>query len=207
MGTAYFVSHGCAAALSCCTDAVELRPARGEAVVIRSARGPELGTVLAEAPNDLPVPFSNGEMLRRATGDDHRAFADLHRRGQLLLDDTHQLVAEKNLPLLPLDVDLTLDGLEAQIHVLRWEPCTLTPLLEELRRRHPFAIHLLDTSRHADEHGCGSCGSCGDGGCGSGGCGNGGDCSRGAAPSAAELTAYFAGLRKQMEGLERVPLL
>jgi hypothetical protein len=201
---AYFVSHGCAAALSCCTDAAGLGPARGEAVVIRSARGPELGTVLSEAPADLPMPFNAGELLRRATGDDQRTFAELRRRGQLLLNDAHQLVAEQNLPLLPLDVDLTLDGLEAQIHVLRWEPCTLTPLIEELRRRHPFTVHLLDTSRHDSGHDCGSCGSCGDG-CGS--CENGCDCSRGTAHSAAELTAYFAELRRQMEAMQRVPLL
>jgi hypothetical protein len=209
MSATYFVSHGCAAALSCCTDATGLQPARGEAVVIRSTRGPELGTVLTEVPDDVPIPFSTGELLRRATADDHRSFAELRRRGQLLLDDAHRLVEEQRLPLLPLDVDLTLDGAEAQIHVLRWEPCTLTPLLEELRRRHPFAVQLLDTSHHEEEHhGCGSCGSCGDGGCGScgSGCGK-GDCSRGAAPSAAELTAYFAALRAQMEAMQRVPLL
>jgi hypothetical protein len=209
MISTYFVSHGCAAALSCCTDGLGLRPERGEAVVIRSARGPEFGTVLGDAAADFPIPFSAGELLRRATSDDQRTFAELRRRGQLLLDDAHQLVEEQQLPLLPLDVDLTLDGAEAQIHVLRWEPCTLTPLLEELRRRHPFAIQLLDTSRPAEEHhGCSSCGSGGDGGCGScgSGCGS-GDCSRGTAPSAAELTGHFAALRVQMEALQRVPLL
>jgi hypothetical protein len=220
MTASYYVSHGCAAALSCCGDTGDLRPARGEAVVIQSARGPELGTVLSEA-IDRSTSFSAGEILRRATADDHRAFAELRRRGQLLLDHAHQLIQEQYLPLLPLDVDLTLDGAAALIHVLRWEPCTLTPLLEELHRRHPFAIQLLDTSSGArsaskgseDHHGCGSCGSCGSGGCGSGGCdscGSGcgsGDCSRGAAPSAAELTAYFANLRAQMEAANRVPLL
>ena len=210
MMASYYVSHGCAAALSCCSDAAGLSPQRGEAVVIRSARGPELGTVLSEA-NDLSTSFSPGEILRRASADDHRAFAELRRRGQALLDDAHRFVQQQQLPLLPLDVDLTLDGAGALIHVLRWEPCVLTPLLEELHRRHPFAIHLLDTSRPAEEqHGCGSCGSggCGEGGCGScgDGCGS-GNCSRGAAHSAAELTAYFAALRAQMEADNRVPLL
>src|SRR5262245_54399899 len=124
MTASYYVSHGCAAALSCCTDAAGLCPRRGEAVVIKSARGPELGTVLSEA-TDLSTSFSSGELLRRATSDDHRAFVDLRRRGQDLLDDTHQLIQEQCLPLLPLDVDLTLDGAGAHIHVLRWGSCTL----------------------------------------------------------------------------------
>lgn len=209
MMATYFVSHGCAAALSCCPDALSLRLARGDTVVIRSARGPEFGTVLGEASADFPLPFHSGELLRRATTEDHHVFEELRRRGQQLLDDTHRLIDVQRLPLLPLDVDLTLDGAEAQIHVLRWERCTLTALVEELRRRYPFAIQFLDTSRPEEEHhGCSSCGSCGEGGCSScgDGCGN-GDCSRGAAPSAAELTAYFAELRRQMEAMPRVPLL
>src|SRR5262245_50039899 len=113
MTASYYVSHGCAAALSCCSDAGRLSPQRGEAVVIRSARGPELGTVLSEA-TDLSTSFSPGELLRRATADDHRNFAELRRRGQFLLDDAHRLIEEQHLPLMPLDVDVTLDGAAAQ---------------------------------------------------------------------------------------------
>src|SRR5436305_1239419 len=90
MNATYYVSHGCAAALSCCGDAANVRPARGEAVVIQSARGPELGSVLSEA-SDVAATFSPGAILRRATSDDQRVFAELRRRGQILLDDAHQL--------------------------------------------------------------------------------------------------------------------
>src|SRR5262249_2380818 len=115
MAATYFVRHGCAASLSCCSGGLRPCPGRREAGVIPSPRGPELGPILTEASADAPGPCSPGELLRRARAEDHRTFAELRRRGQLLLDDAHRVVAAQQLPLLPLDVDLTLDGAAAQI--------------------------------------------------------------------------------------------
>ncbi len=114
---------------------------------------------------------------------------------------------------MPLEAELLLDGARAFIHVLRWDACSLTPLLEELRQTHGASISFQDRSKPAEkEHGCsscgsdGGCGSGGEGGCSTGGCSN-GDCSRGGVKSAAELTAYFAALREQMHARELVPLV
>ncbi|MFL5338777.1 MAG: hypothetical protein ACJ8F7_01305 [Gemmataceae bacterium] len=201
----FLVSHGCAALLTRCRGPVPA--ARGDRVVIRSGRGLELGEVLCEA-GPAPEVISPGELLRLATADDEALSFQMNRRGNELMDSVQLAVTRDGLPLLPLDAEVLLDGSRAIVHVLRWDTCTLTPLLEELRSAHGIGVAFLDRSK-LEEHGCGSCGeggcgSCGDGGCSTGGCGS-GDCSRGA-KSAAEMTAYFAALREQMHARGRVPL-
>jgi len=205
----YLVSHGCAALLTRCHGDASWLPCRGDRVVIRSGRGLELGQVLGEAEIN-PKSISPGQLLRLASREDEALAAALSRRSQNLLDDVHRAVARDGLPLLPLDAELLLDGTRAIVHVLRWDACTLTPLLEELRAAHGIGVAFQDQSKPAEEgHGCsscgsGGCGSCGDGGCSTGSCGS-GDCSRGKFTSD-ELTAYFAALREQMHARHRVSL-
>jgi hypothetical protein len=207
----FLVSHG-RAAISRCRDIDGLKPLRGQAVVIRSKRGLELGEVLCPASPEL-IDASAGELLRFASAGDRRQADDLGNRGRALLDDLQESVLSRGLALQPLDADLTLDGERADVNVLSWGPVQLTLLQEELRARHGIAVYFLDCSQKP-ETGCGSCGeggcgSCGDGGCGShgegGSCGS-GDCSRGP-KSSDELTRYFAGLREQMKSDQRVSLV
>jgi len=208
----YLVSHGCMAALSRCRDESGLSPQRGSRVVIRSFRGLELGEILCEA-TPPSAAISSGSLLRTATSDDEATAIQLKRRGFALLDDVQRLIRQRDLPLIPLDAELLLDGAQGILHVLRWDDCTLTPFLEELRQRHGLLITIQDLTKSEPEHehGCGSCGadgcgSCGEGGCSTGGCGS-GSCSRGSIHSAEELTAYFAQLREQMlAAMPRVPL-
>jgi hypothetical protein len=213
----YLISHGCAAALTRCRDRAGVDPERGDRVVIQSARGLELGEVLCAATPAhaaLSPTISEGLLLRVATSQDESAARGLSRRAAALLDDAQRLIESQNLPLLPLDADLLLDGTRGFLRVLRWDACTLTPLLEELRRGHGLFVTIQDVSRAEAEHdhGCsscggGGCGSCAEGGCSTGGCGS-GSCSSGAVKSAAELTAYFAQLREQMQAaIPRVPLV
>jgi hypothetical protein len=208
----FLVSHGCMAALSRCRDEAGLLPQRGNRVVIRSIRGLEIGEVLCEA-TPASAGISAGTLLRSATSDDEGTARQLMSRGFALLDDAQELLNERDLPLVPLDAELLLDGTQGILHVLRWDACTLTPFLEELRQRHGLLITLQDLTKSEPEyeHGCDSCGadgcgSCGEGGCSTGGCGS-GNCSRGSVHSAEELTAYFAQLREQMlAAMPRVPL-
>ena len=204
----FLVSHGCTALLTRCRASADESFERGNRVVIRSGRGLELGEVLCPA-EARPEVISPGELLRHASSDDESQAAANNHRGLALLDDVQRSVEREFLPLLPLEAELLLDGSRAFVHVLRWDTCTLTPLLEELRQSHGISISFQDRSKPV-EHGCsscgnGGCGSCGEGGCSTGGCGS-GDCSRGGVKSAAELTAYFAALRAQMESRLRVPL-
>ena len=205
----FLVSHGCAASLSRCRASCSVQ--RGDSVVIRSARGLELGEVLCEAFPDLPA-ISPGELLRVATRDDRLRVVEMNSLGIQLLDQAQHCLDAEPLPLLPLDAEVLLDRSQALLHVLRWEACTITPLIEKLQSQFDIRVVLVDRSKPEEHgHGCGSCGeggcgSCGEGGCSTGGCSS-GSCSRGSIKSAEELTRSFSELRKQMEAMQRVPLL
>lgn len=177
---------------------------RGQHVVIETDRGLEMGQVLRPAgPLARLVPGEQvGRLLRPASAEDLRRGRELEGRGLEVLHRAAQLNERLGLPLEILDVEMLLDGERAALHFLSWEPCDLRPLVSTLSRQTELRILLEDLTRtdlpSHEEEGCGSCGSggCGSGGCGSGGCGSGG-CSSGMKP--AELQAYFAQLREQME--------
>jgi hypothetical protein len=190
--------------------------ARGESVVVRSPRGLELGTALG----DLADRYANqldesagGELLRTATDDD-LADADAARQlGRQLL----AFADESSQPVAFLDAEVTLDRRGAVLHALPWGECDLDPLLADLSDRFGLAVRMMDLRRTPTvsdppepKTSCGpDCGTkdCSSGGCGpeKGGCST-GSCSKGSVKSAAELTAYFADLRKTMEASGRVPL-
>jgi cell fate regulator YaaT (PSP1 superfamily) len=176
--------------------------ARGDRVVVRSRRGLELGTVLCEPAARFDAP-DDGDLLRAATDADAAA----ESRTSELLAAAQARVEELGLPLALVDAEMLLDG-SAVVQGLPWAECDASVLFEELTARFGGPVRLLDLSRGEvakDElqHGCGKPG-CGSesGGCSSCGTGGGcstGSCSRGSVKSADDLTAYFRGLREQME--------
>ncbi len=184
---------------------------RGERVVVRGLRGTELGEVL------LPVEGigEDGEALRAATRDDETQATQSEARGQDLLAAASEQATALGLPLVFVDVEMTLDGM-AILHALPWDACDATSLLEELSSRFGFSVRLLDLSRtptvkdEPSQGGCGKpgCGTESGGGCSTGGGCSSGSCSKGSVKSADELTAHFADLRRKMEaaGLARTPL-
>jgi hypothetical protein len=207
----YLVSYGLAGDFGRFRAARPLALRRGDRVVVRSARGVEVGAVLREATPRHAAFLPNttvGQLLRPAGPDDEAEAGRLGDRGFALLDRARRLADELGLPLEPLDVEVLLDGRHADLHVLRRAGLDVRPFVSTLSRE--FDLHLLLTDlggpAAADEpeeaHGCGreGCGSGGCGACGSGGCGTCGS----AAPE--EVTAYFAELREQMER-RRTPLL
>src|SRR5262249_31111795 len=112
----------------------------------------------------------------------------------------HKAAESRGLPLLFLDGEILLDGRNAILQAVHWADCDATPLFEELSHRHGLLVKLADLTTTPKAGGCPTCGaekpgceSCGTGGCSSG------SCSRGSVKSADDLTAYFAGLRRQME--------
>jgi hypothetical protein len=207
----YLVNYGRSGFLGVFRAAADVECPRGARVVIRSARGVELGTVLSEADPRLSAIATSeapGSLLRTATPADDEAAYSLHQQAERVLSDAQRLAAERDLPLTFLDVEVPLEGATAMLHAVHWAECDATPLLDELSEMHRKAVRLLDQTRSpqsvaAEPNGCGKpdCGA-GKGGCDScstgGGCSS-GSCSRGSIKSAGELTAYFANLRAQME--------
>jgi cell fate regulator YaaT (PSP1 superfamily) len=211
---AYLVSHGTTGGFGRFTAASPLTCNRGERVIIRSARGLEIGVVLCEATPghaQLLPDSAGGELLRRATPDDEAAQECLRARGQELFAEARRRTAELGLPLELLDAELLLDGRQLILQYLAWEGTDAAPLVTALTEAHGLCVRLQDLSVPAaaeEEHGgcgkpdCGraaggSCSSCASGGCSS--CGG----------SGVDLRAYFAHLRTQMEERhpQRTPLV
>lgn len=179
---------------------------RGARVVVRGPRGEEPGTVLCA----VEGPALDGDALRAACSADT---VSAERESELLREASAEIEA-RGLPLALVDAELTLDG-ALILHGLAWAACDADPLFADLAARFGLSVQFLDlgTTPVAREPatGCGKPG-CGteSGGCSScgtevgGGCST-GSCSRGAAKSADELTAYFADLRTKMEA-RRIPL-
>ncbi|MBO0699503.1 MAG: hypothetical protein J2P46_13995 [Zavarzinella sp.] len=204
----YLVTYGHGGFLGRFRSATELR--RDDRVVIRTVRGVELGTVLAESARPLPGPDLGGEVLRLAGADDESAAAALATRAASILADAQATAESLSLPLLFLDGEILLDG-PAILQAVHWADCDATGLFEQLSARHGLRIQLADltTAPKSPARVCDTCGEeksgCSD--CGSGGGCSTGSCAKGSVKSAEELTAYFAGLRRQMEAAAaRVPI-
>jgi hypothetical protein len=150
---------------------------QGQSVVVRSSRGMELGTVVAEA--EVVDPSGLLEILRIAGPGDHqraaRLAADRHRR----FEQFRVIFDEGEWPIEPIDVEPLLDedrvvlhylgphkldlaGLRAALRV----SCGLDLIFEPVGRDIPEPEPEPESEPEA-ESGCGS-GSCGTGGgCGS----------------------------------------
>jgi hypothetical protein len=197
----YLVTYGHGGFLGRFRSATALR--RDDRVVIRTVRGVELGTVLDEASRGLPGPDLGGDVLRVVTADDESAAAALATRAAGIAADAQALAESLGLPLLFLDGEILLDGGPAILQAVHWADCDATPLFEQLSARHGLRVQLADLTAtpKAPARVCDTCGEeksgCSD--CGSGGGCSTGSCSKGSVKSAEELTAYFAGLRRQME--------
>lgn len=209
-GQEYLVSFGLTGEFGRFHAGAPLHLRRGERVVVRGARGVEIGEVLRPATprhaHFLPN-TSVGQLLRRLTLADEQTAAEMRLRGQRLFERGQPLAAELGLPLILLDVEVLLDGEHAVLHYLPEDDADVRPFVSTLSRE--FAIHILlvDLSRDRlgaeaeenEEHaGCGrpNCGQGADGGCstcGSGGCGTCGSAKPG------DMELYFAQLREQME--------
>jgi hypothetical protein len=186
--------------------------ARDDRVVVRSARGLEAGTVLAETSDRGAGLAEAGEIVGSLSDEDAaRLESDRLAVGRLLAAAQAEADA-RGLPLTFIDGEILLNGTEAILQAVHWDDCDATPLFEALTASHGLAVKLADLTTAPTPPANGGCGTCGadGGGCSSCGTGGGcatGSCSRGSVKTTDEMTAYFAGLRRQMEASAvRVPL-
>jgi hypothetical protein len=181
---------------------------RDDRVVVRTERGVEAGTILERAASATVAIV--GEVLRPITAEDVDTDARLRVRVPTVVSDAQRMADERGLPLMFLDGEILLDESQAILQAVHWADCDATPLFEELSARHGLPVKLADLTTMpkpaatgcatcgAEKSGCSSCGT--KGGCSTG------SCSKGSVKSADELTAYFAGLRTEMEAASRVSL-
>jgi hypothetical protein len=171
----YLLSYGNAGDFGRFQSAERLSCHRGDALVVRSHRGQEIGRVLrpaTEGHSQLLADRFIGQILRPATQGDLDLAERMRRRSLALFEDARRLISELLLPMEVLDGEILLDGRQAILHYLRWADCDPRPLMDPLSERYRLLLTLHDLALpdaepEAEEHA-----SCGSGGCGSGGCGS-----------------------------------
>jgi hypothetical protein len=184
---------------------------RRTSVLFQSPRGTELGTILEEIHPALcnsPTYAVEGDLLRVASEDDlAQGKVDRQRANQILTTLDVGMA-----PITVLDAEMLHGGRGLILHVLPWASCQLDDWLAGLSDELQLPARVLnvgqlkltvDPPEPTSKCGSGGCGT--GGGCSTGGCST-GSCSKGSVKSAGELTEYFAGLRKQMEQSQRIPL-
>lgn len=174
---------------------------RGERIVVRGPRGVEIAEVLLRAtPGHAPfLPNTSvGAILRRVNAEDERAEILMRDKGRQLFQRGRELAGELEIPLELLDVEVTLDGRQALLHLLRGSDADVRPFVSTLAREFDLHIALVDLARPTQTEGCGrpDCGQ-GEGGCST--CGAGGGCGSCGSAEPREVQAHFAQLREQME--------
>jgi cell fate regulator YaaT (PSP1 superfamily) len=212
----YLVSHGKSGAFGRFVADVPMSLERGARVVIRSARGQEIGSVLcpANARHGQYLGESPpGKLLRRTTAEDELVLVQQADLSRSIFDDSQKLARQWNLPIEILDVEILLDGSSAILQFLGQEDADFTQFIDALTIRHRVPVHLenlaLPQEHHEETHGgCGKpdCGRLdGGGGCTTCGSDTGGCSSCGGGK--VDMKAYFAHLRTKMEERKRTPLL
>jgi hypothetical protein len=206
----YVVTFGGDAAVGCFTAAEPIALHRGDAVVLRTPRGVEVGEVLCPATirqARLLGAQMRGDLLRPMDASDRRQIERLRARSREILDTATSLAGDFE-SLVVLDAELLFDGEQAVVQVLHPDPEGLISFVEALRARTGVEVRLSNLAAPLPAEpvdiGCGKpdCGR-GEGGCTS--CESGGCSSCGS--EKVDLRPYFAHLRSQMEASQRVSLI
>ncbi len=206
----YLISYGKNGEFGRFTAPEPLACRRGDALVIETNRGLELGRVIRSADPEharLMGGGSVGRILRRPDSADLQSRERLRQRGNQLFLDARAHAARLDLPMEILDAEILLDGRQAVLHVLRWGDAQLHQLAESLSEAHGLLTMIHDLALPANKeepepveagHGCGS-GGCGSGGCGSGGCSSGGcgSCSSGGCSTSGPETHHHTTERER----------
>jgi PSP1 C-terminal conserved region len=186
MSRVYLIRYGLARSLGRFRAASgTLEP--GQAVVIRTHRGTELGVVLAESPPAPPSSPEPAPILRVATPEDLERAQKAASERPSHFEACRAVFEDGVWPLELIDAEPLLDEGRTVIHYLGPHRLDASGLIAAFRERCGLQVVLEPVGKDVPEpepesepeeeaHGCGSCGSSG-GGCGTGGgCGSGGGC-------------------------------
>jgi hypothetical protein len=209
----FIVSFGKIGALGVFTAAEPLMLRRGQAVIVQTSRGVEIGTVLCQATlrqARLLGATSSGPLLRLVSTEDE-ARRDERAEFERRIFETSRAWAERDgLALAILDVDLMFDGGQAIVQFVGNDADTEN-LAQALELHFAMAIRLENLAAPMPEEnhehgGCDKpdCGRTAGGGCTT--CSTGGGCSSCSSGNKTDLREYFGHLRTKMETSQRIPL-
>lgn len=165
----HFVRVGALGHVGRFTSVDSVRHARGERVVCRTARGLEVGDVLAPADKSRTAAEPDGTLLRQVTPEDGRLLAQLEKKRQSAYETCRTTLAQRNLATSLVDVELLLDGRTAYFYFMGKITPELQSLTQELAAAYEVNIQIRRFAT-GPTHGCGA-------GCGAdqtegGGCGD-----------------------------------
>lgn len=145
-----------------------LRYPRRSRVIVRSGRGLETGTVLAEPkPTDEPAEI-NGQILRRMTVEDELLEARLEKHRHKAFAACADLLAEHRVPAVLLDVEHLFDGQGLYFYFLGDVPAEAERLTRQLADAYETTVEFrkfVDTLTEGCGPGCGTEAAMGQGGC------------------------------------------
>lgn len=147
------------------------RYARGARVVCRTARGLEVGEVLAVAEGFGAA--TDGALLRRVTVEDDLLLDRLARHRDEAYAACHSLVAQRKLPVALIDVEHLFDGSSLYFYFLGEVTPEVDALTAELAALYDARVHFRKFAETL-EGGCGP--GCGTAEAAGQGCGTGGGC-------------------------------
>ncbi len=143
MSNRYAVRVGALAQIGHFTAVDATRYARGQRVITRTARGLELGEVLAplEGPSAADTP-PDGQILRPTSVEDELLAERLHRNRLAAIAACEKRLAELNLPAVLLDAEQLFDGRTLYFYFLGNPPDGLDAVLGELAQSYEAVAQL-----------------------------------------------------------------
>jgi cell fate regulator YaaT (PSP1 superfamily) len=210
-GLCYLVSHGKSGGVGGFLSQLPFALNRGDRVVLDSARGREVGTVLCAAETRQARLLANAAsslILRLVSEADETDLIRSRKTAREIFEAGRRLALEQAVPVEILDVDVFLQD-RAIVQFVGPTATALEAFAQKLGETFRLDIRLenLAVEREVEHtHGCDKpdCGKTAGGGCST--CATGGGCSS-CGSGAADLRPYFAHLRSKMENDSRVSLV
>jgi hypothetical protein len=208
----FIVSHGKSGAVGVFTSERPLPLRRGGRVLIQTARGMEIGTVLCPATLHqarLLGATSSGTLLRPMTPEDDARRAELAQLAQAIFAAGRAWSARDRAAMEVLDVELLFDAQLAVVQFVGDDADSLS-FAQALEQQFGVTIRLENLANPVEtpdetKTGCDKpdCGRSAGGSCTS--CSSGGGCSS-CGSGKVDLRPYFSHLREKMPTQQRIPL-
>jgi cell fate regulator YaaT (PSP1 superfamily) len=145
MGAKYIARHGAMRFLGEYEADGDTAYARGEAVIVRSERGLEVGEVLCPATPSavqLLAEPTGGHIVRRITDDDRHDVDRVHQTELKAFDTCNRFIAQRSLPMELVDVEHLFGGERIVFYFLAEKRVDFRELVKDLAREYRTRIEM-----------------------------------------------------------------
>jgi cell fate regulator YaaT (PSP1 superfamily) len=145
VGSKYIVRHGTMRFLGEYEAAGEAAYHRGDAVVVRSERGVELGDVMCEASPravELITEPTRGQIVRTVAPDDDAQVQRAHANEQHAMDTCNRIIEQRKLQMVLVDVEQLFGGERIVFYFLAEKRVDFRDLVKDLAREYKTRIEM-----------------------------------------------------------------